>query len=233
MAGMTQLSFIAYAPPALPALPQSDRPIRRVCERPADCNASELLAALIGGPKQVELAQAVLAKYDGSLYELLSASAADLMEINGIGEATAARLVAAIRLALMATRDQHCRTPITSPADVFKFVSDMQLLEQEEVRVVMLDVRNNLLGVHMVYRGSLNTTMIRVGELFREAIKRNAASIILVHNHPSGDPSPSPDDAAVTRMAVEAGKLIDIALHDHLVVGRNRFVSLKERNVGF
>ena len=228
-----QLSFIVVTPPALSTLPQQDRPIRRVCERPADCNAAELLAALIGGPKQVELAQAVLAKYDGSLNELLIASATDLMEINGIGEATAARLVAAIRLALMATRADHYRTPITSPASVFALVQDMQLLEQEEVRVVLLDTRNNLIGVHMVYRGSLNTSHIRVGELFREAIKRNAASIIMVHNHPSGDPSPSPDDVAVTKMAVEAGKLLDISLHDHLVAGRNRFVSLKDRGLGF
>jgi len=204
-----------------------------VCERPADCNAAELLAAIIGGPKQVELAQAVLAKYDGSLHELLIASAIDLMEIHGIGEATAARLVAAIRLALMATRDEHYRTPVTSAGDVYKFVSDMQLLEQEEVRVVLLDTRNNLIGVQMVYRGSLNMSLIRVGELFREAIKRNAASIIMVHNHPSGDPSPSPDDVAVTRMAVEAGRMLDIALHDHLVIGRGRFVSLKDRNLGF
>ena len=228
-----QLSFIVVTPPALSTLPQQDRPIRRVCERPADCNAAELLAALIGGPKQVELAQAVLAKYGGSLNELLIASATDLMEINGIGEATAARLVAAIRLALMATRADHYRTPITSPASVFALVQDMQLLEQEEVRVVLLDTRNNLIGVHMVYRGSLNTSHIRVGELFREAIKRNAASIIMVHNHPSGDPSPSPDDVAVTKMAVEAGKLLDISLHDHLVAGRNRFVSLKDRGLGF
>lgn len=228
-----QLSFIVVTPPALSTLPQQDRPIRRVCERPADCNAAELLAALIGGPKQVELAQAVLAKYDGSLNELLIASATDLMEINGIGEATAARLVAAIRLALMATRADHYRTPITSPASVFALVQDMQLLEQEEVRVVLLDTRNNLIGVHMVYRGSLNMSQIRVGELFREAIKRNAASIIMVHNHPSGDPSPSPDDVAVTKMAVEAGKLLDISLHDHLVAGRNRFVSLKDRGLGF
>jgi DNA repair protein RadC len=75
--------------------------------------------------------------------------------------------------------------------------------------------------------------MIRVGELFREAVKQNAASIIVAHNHPSGDPSPSPDDVAVTRMMVEAGKLLDIAVHDHIIIGYNRFVSLKERGLGF
>jgi DNA repair protein RadC len=233
MAGMSQLSFIVETPSVLPSLPQQDRPIRRVCERPADCNAAELLAALIGGPKQVELAHAVLEKFGGSLHEMSLATASDLMEINGIGEATAARLVAAIRLAFMATRDGHYRAPITSAADAYKFVSDMQMLEQEEVRVVLLDTRNNLIATHTVYRGSLDMCLIRAGELFREAVKRNAASIILVHNHPSGDPSPSPDDVAVTKMVVKAGKMLDISVHDHLVIGRGRFVSLKERDLGF
>jgi DNA repair protein RadC len=75
--------------------------------------------------------------------------------------------------------------------------------------------------------------MIRVGEIFREAIKQNAASVIVVHNHPSGDPSPSPDDVAVTRMMIEAGKLLDISIHDHIIIGQNRFISLKERGLGF
>jgi DNA repair protein RadC len=99
----------------------------------------------------------------------------------------------------------------------------------------MLDTRNRLVSQPVeIYRGSLNKSMIRVGELFREAIRWNAASIIMAHNHPSGDPSPSPDDVAVTRLIVEAGKLLDIPLHDHLVLGAgSRFVSLKERALGF
>ncbi len=110
---------------------------------------------------------------------------------------------------------------------------EMRALDQEEVRIALLDVRNRLIGTHTVYRGSLNTSMIRIGEIFREAIKQNAASVIVVHNHPSGDPSPSPDDVAVTRMMCEAGKLLDVSVHDHIIIGQNRFISLKERGLGF
>ncbi|MEK9163028.1 MAG: DNA repair protein RadC, partial [Chloroflexota bacterium] len=126
------------------------------------------------------------------------------------------------------------RPLITSPADAANlFMYEMRALDQEEVRIALLDVRNRLIGTHTVYRGSLNTSMIRIGEIFREAIKQNAASVIVVHNHPSGDPSPSPDDVAVTRMMCEAGKLLDVSVHDHIIIGQNRFISLKERGLGF
>ena len=110
----------------------------------------------------------------------------------------------------------------------------LSALDQEYLYVILLDTRNRLIGQpREVYHGSLNTSLIRVGEVFREAIKANAAGMIVVHNHPSGDPSPSPEDVAVTRTLVEAGKLLDIDLLDHLVIGRHRFVSLKERGLGF
>ncbi len=101
--------------------------------------------------------------------------------------------------------------------------------------MLLLDTRNRVIRDPLeIYHGSLNTSMIRIGELFREAIKWNAAAIILAHSHPSGDPSPSPEDVAVTRLTVEAGKLLDIPLHDHLVLGSgDRYVSLKERGLGF
>jgi len=110
----------------------------------------------------------------------------------------------------------------------------LSALEQEYLFVLLLDTRNRLMGQPIeVYHGSLNTSLIRTGEIFRDAIKVNAAGIIVAHNHPSGDPSPSPEDVAVTRALVEAGKLLDIAVLDHLVIGRQRFVSLKERGLGF
>ncbi len=125
-------------------------------------------------------------------------------------------------------------SPINSPADAANLVMyEMRALDQEIVRVILLDTRNRLMGTVDVYKGSLNTSMIRVGELFREAVKQNAASIIVVHNHPSGDPSPSPDDVAVTRLMVEAGRLLDTPVHDHIIIGSQRFVSLKERGLGF
>jgi DNA repair protein RadC len=109
----------------------------------------------------------------------------------------------------------------------------MSALEQEELRVILLDTRNSVMDVVTVYKGSLNSSQVRVGELFKEAIRRNAAAVILIHNHPSGDPTPSPDDVAVTRAIVEVGKLLDIEVLDHLVIGAGRYISLKERGLGF
>jgi DNA repair protein RadC len=109
----------------------------------------------------------------------------------------------------------------------------MGLLEQEHLRVVLLNTKNHVLGMPTVYRGSLNTSVIRTAEVFRDAVKENCASIIVVHNHPSGDPTPSPEDVRVTRDLVAAGKLLDIEVLDHLVIGRNRYVSLRQKKLGF
>ena len=112
-------------------------------------------------------------------------------------------------------------------------MTEKGLLEQEQLRVILLDTKNRLLATPTIDEGSLNTSLIRVGELFREAIRTNCASLIVLHNHPSGDPTPSPEDVAVTRQIVDAGKLLDVDVLDHLVIGRQRFVSLKERGLGF
>jgi DNA repair protein RadC len=110
----------------------------------------------------------------------------------------------------------------------------MSALEQEELRTIIVDTRNQVLKIHTVYVGSLNTAVVRIAEVFREAIRLNAAAIIALHNHPSGDPSPSPEDVHVTRLLVEAGKLLGIDVLDHLVIGQGgRWVSLKERGCGF
>jgi DNA repair protein RadC len=109
----------------------------------------------------------------------------------------------------------------------------MSLLEQEHMRVLLLDTKNRVVAAREVYIGSLNTSLIRVGELFKEAVRANSASLIVVHNHPSGDPTPSPEDVAVTKQIVEAGRLLDIDVLDHLVIGQGRWVSLKERGLGF
>jgi DNA repair protein RadC len=110
---------------------------------------------------------------------------------------------------------------------------EMGFLEKEELRAVLLDTKNFVHRIAPVYAGSLNAAVIRVGEVFRDAVRANCAAIIVVHNHPSGDPAPSPEDVRVTEQLVEAGKLLDIAVLDHVIIGRNRFVSLKERGLGF
>lgn len=122
---------------------------------------------------------------------------------------------------------------IQSPADVYLLLHEMGALEQEEVRVLILDTRNCVLDIHTAYKGSLDTILVRVAELFREAIRQNAAAIIVAHNHPSGNPSPSPDDVILTKKLVEAGNLLDVEVLDHLVIGRGRFVSLKQKGLGF
>jgi DNA repair protein RadC len=126
------------------------------------------------------------------------------------------------------------RPQVRSPADAAQLLmAEMALLEQEHLRLVLLDTKNAVLSIPTVYVGSLNTSMIRVGELFRFALKENCAAVIVAHNHPSGDPTPSPEDVLVTRRIVEAGQLLDVEVLDHLVIGRGRFVSLKERGLGF
>jgi len=105
--------------------------------------------------------------------------------------------------------------------------------EQEFMVVMPLDTRNRMLDVIEIYHGSLNSSMVRVGELFKPALQRNAASILIAHNHPSTDPTPSPEDVSVTRAIVQAGKLLDVSVLDHLVIGLSRWVSLKEKGLGF
>jgi DNA repair protein RadC len=126
------------------------------------------------------------------------------------------------------------RFQVKSPADVAQlFMVEMMALDQEELWVACLDTKNRLVKVAKVYRGSVNTAMIRVGEVFKEALRLNAASIVVAHNHPSADATPSPEDILVTRQIVEAGKLLDCEVLDHLILAGNRYVSMRERGLGF
>jgi DNA repair protein RadC len=110
---------------------------------------------------------------------------------------------------------------------------EMGHLDQEHMRAVLLDTKNRVQGIVTVYVGSVNSALVRVGEVFKEAIRRNSTAMIVVHNHPSGDPTPSPEDILVTRQIVDAGKLLDVEVLDHLVIGRGRYVSMRERGLGF
>jgi len=123
---------------------------------------------------------------------------------------------------------------IRQPLDAYEFLrAEMENLEQEQMRTIHLNTKSRVISSRLVYQGSVHTTVIRIGELFRYAIIDNATDIILCHNHPSGDPTPSPEDAAVTREIVKAGQLLDIEVVDHIVIGKGKFVSLKERGLGF
>jgi DNA repair protein RadC len=159
----------------------------------------------------------------------------ELTAQHGIGAAKAAQIKAAIELGRrLREAGPEDRPTINSPSDAADLVRyEMSALEQEHLRVILLDTRNHVLDVIEVYRGSVNSSQVRVGEVFKPAVRRGAPAMIVVHNHPSGDPTPSPDDVAVTRGFVQAGKLLDVEVLDHLVIGQGRYVSLKERGLGF
>jgi len=126
------------------------------------------------------------------------------------------------------------RPIINSPGDAAQLLMPfIGSLDHEEMWVINLDTRNRIMSLVALYRGSVNSSQVRVGEVFRQAVSENAPAIIVGHNHPSGDPTPSPDDVSVTRAMVQAGKLLDIDLLDHIVVTRENYVSLKERGLGF
>jgi DNA repair protein RadC len=223
-----------YEQPQLKSLPLREQPAYRVIQDATACNLTELLAAVIGGQRQIEIAQALLARCDGDIRRLYLAHPDELASVKGISRATAARIKAALNLGLRLNRPLEERPAINSPADAAALVQyDMSLLEKEHLRVLLLDRRNRVMDIVEIYQGSVNSSQVRVGEIFRPAIQRLASAIIICHNHPSLDPTPSPDDVAVTRAIVQAGKLLDIQLLDHLVIGHGRWVSLKERGLGF
>ena len=216
-------------------LPLRERPVERVTTRADICTIVELLAALLGGPQPIETADALLAHFNGRLPDLRCAPAHEIASIPGIGQQNAARIKAAMELGIRLTlsTDEE-RITIHSPADAAALVQhEMGILVQEHLRTILLDTRNRVIVIEEVYHGNLNSAQVRVAEVFREAIRRNAAALIVCHNHPSGVADPSPDDVAVTRAIVQAGKLLDVDVLDHLILTRSRFVSLKERGLGF
>lgn len=219
-------------------LESSDRPRERLAKVGADAlSNAELVAILlrvgIAGENAVQLASKLLVTF-GGLRGLQKATVAEVARVKGIGEAKAAQVKAAIelgrRLSLEGMEDKPF---VGSPKMIFDLVQyKMANLPQEELWVLLLDTRNYILKIEPLYKGSLNASTVRVAEIFKAAIVMNAASIILVHNHPSGDPSPSPEDISLTRQAAEAGKLLDIEVLDHVIIGAGRYVSLKEKGLG-
>ena len=216
-----------------------DRPRERLMHAGAQAvSNSELLAIILrtgsGKENVLRLAERLFFSFH-DLTGLARASLTELQEVKGIGPAKAVEIKAALELGRRLTAFAPADRPhVTSPGDGANLLmGEMGLLEQEELRVILLDTRNAVLRIVKIYQGSLNSAQVRIGELFKPAIKENAAALIVAHNHPSGDPSPSQDDIRVTREIVKAGRLLDIQVLDHLVIGRGRYVSLKERGLGF
>ena len=235
---MTTESSSRYHP-TIHDFPQDERPRERLqYYGAAALSNAELLAILlrVGSPGEnvLALSTRVLTEF-GGLGGLAKAGFGDLAGIKGIGMAKTAQLKAALELGrrlLLSSPD--ARPQITSPMDVANLLMlEMGSLEQEHLRTLLLDTKNRVLTSSTVYVGNVNSSIIRVGEVFREAVRANATAVIVAHNHPSGDPTPSPEDVQVTRSLVQAGSLLGIEVLDHLVIGHQRFVSLRERGLGF
>ena len=193
-----------------------------------------LLRVGVQGENSVQMGQRLLQDL-GGLHGLHRATVLEISQQKGMGLAKAAQIKAAIELGIRLRLEAPEERPgIHSPADAAALVQyEMSALPQEHLRVINLDTRNKVLNIEKLYVGSLNSSTVRIGEIFRGAIQRNAASIIVLHNHPSGDPSASPEDIALTRSIVQAGKLLDIQVLDHLIIGQGSWVSLKEKGQGF
>jgi DNA repair protein RadC len=224
---------------SLKELAPEERPRERLMLRgAASLSNSDLIAIILNTGVQGEpvtaLAQRLLVEH-GGLLGLMKLDATELAAIHGLGPAKAAKLKAALEIAnRVVALGPDERPQITSPDDVVNLVGiEMAALEQEQLRVVVLDTKHRVLTVRTVYQGSVNQAQVRVGEVFREAVRRNAAAIIAVHNHPSGDPTPSAADVTLTAELDRAGELLDIEVLDHVVIGRGRHVSLRRLGLGF
>jgi len=212
---------------------ESQRPRERLEMQGAEAlNDSELLAILLRvgtkGSSAVQIGQRLLYLF-GGLDGMQRASFNELCGVEGLGPAKTAQIKAAIelgrRLARLAPTE---RALITSPQDVADQVQyKMASLEQEELWVLLLDSRNHHLRTEQLYRGSLNSSSVRPAEIYKAGIRHNAAALIIVHNHPSGDPSPSPEVIHLTRMLIEAGQMLELPILDHIVVGSRGITSIK------
>jgi DNA repair protein RadC len=215
-------------------LPSNERPRERLEHFGAGAlSLAELLAIILRtgtrGDNALELANKLLAKY-GGLPGLVRADFRELCAEYGMGEAKSAQVKAALeigrRLALVQV---DTRYKISTPAEAANLVMlEMAYLDSEQMRLLVLDAKGQLVERVSLYQGTANSSVLRAAEVFRPAIIRNCPGLILCHNHPSGDPTPSPEDIKATRQLVEAGRLLDIELVDHLVIGHQRFISLKE-----
>jgi DNA repair protein RadC len=220
-------------------LPAAERPRERLALRgPGGLSAAELIAVVWGtgaaGRSAVDLAEEALARH-ASVGALARASDVELAAIPGIGAAKAARLAAAFELGRRSVADWPAgRWTIRSPRDVAdRLMVDMGRLEREELWVLALNAKNVVQRESRVYVGNVSASLVRVGELFRDAVRLDASGVVLVHNHPSGDPTPSPDDLHLTAEAIAAGRLLDVDVLDHVVIGHDAWVSLRDRGVTF
>lgn len=213
----------------------SEPPAKRLMRHRASAlTTQELVSLVLGTPKDPTIAARLLLGLK-NVGRAKAFSVKELMAlVPGITAYRACRLLAALELSERVRVPYEERAVIKSPRDAAELLREMASLEQEQMRVILLDTKNKVIETSTVYQGSVHTTVIRVAELLKAAVRVNARSILIAHNHPSGDPCPSAEDVAVTKEIVSAAKLLDIECLDHIVIGDSgKFVSLKERGMGF
>jgi DNA repair protein RadC len=211
-------------------VPISERPRERLAAHgPAALSTAELLTVLWGRRDPAHAAT------QSTLSELARADFLELTHIPGVGEARAAQLLAAFEIGRRSVLSADTvRWTIRAPRDVAdRLMPEMARLEREELRVLLLNAKNGVLRQSTVYVGNVSAALVRVAELFRDAVRAHAAGLIVVHNHPSGDPEPSPDDLHLTAEAIAAGRLLDLPLLDHVILAADGYVSLRDRGVTF
>jgi DNA repair protein RadC len=213
-------------------LPEADRPRERLWSLgPGALTTAELLAIVLGtgggGQDVLELARQLLEVSDGSLRRLAQRPSAELLRSPGVGPTKAGRLIAAFELGTRAAREERPRVQrIREPEDVLRlFGPRLRDLQVEEFHLLALDSQSQVLREVLITRGLLNSSLVHPREVFRAAIAEAAAGIIVVHNHPSGDPTPSAEDRAATKQLCSAGRLLDLPLYDPVIIGGDRFVS--------
>lgn len=219
-------------------MPHDDRPRERLLQQGSDAlSTTELLAIILrtgtANENVLQLAGRILAQHNG-LQGLARITADELAHIKGVGKAKATQVIAAIELGRRVNMIQADERPqITQAEEAARLVMDMRHLQQEQIRIILLDNSRRVIAIPTVYIGTVNTSVLRVSEIFREAILRNSPAVIMVHNHPSGNPMPSPEDINLTRTLIAAGELLDIQLIDHLIMAQDGWKSLRDLGLGF
>ncbi len=225
--------------PAIRDFPQEERPRERLRLRGAgNLSTAELMAILLRtgleGENVVAMATRLLSAVDG-LQGLSRSDYDELCALKGISDAKACQLLAGIELGRRVAALEPSDAPrIGTPADVAAlYMPEMSALDREHMRVVLLNTKNQVQGAEELYVGSVNAALVRPAEVFSAAVRRNLPAVMIVHNHPSGDPTPSPEDVRLTGQLVEAGRLLDVDVIDHIVIGQGRYVSMREKKLGF
>lgn len=218
-------------------LPRQERPRERLKKfGPEALSAQELLALIIGRgiPKKsvMNIAQELLSKF-GSINAISKATIEELTEIKGIGFAKAVQIKACFELGLRKDLEPEIKDiEVKNPNDIVNVIqSSLKDKAKEHFKLVMLNTRNKIIGISTISVGTLNANLVHPREVFKEAISHNSASVILIHNHPSGNPEPSEDDLEITRRLVESGKILGIEVIDHMIVAKTGFISFKEKNL--